>query len=169
MKKQRTSAEVTAEKVGRDRAWPIAIIGLVLGVLALTLSFEFIQLHCGIMVLLTVWAGYICARAILTIHPTSAGSTGRTAGMIVGFAYAIPFIIAAAQRWVNLDAAEVARRVGALTQPQVNMLAANNVIPNLDYFRAGEISYLFGYFIFGIFLGGLMGMIGGLLARRGSR
>ena len=77
-------------------------------------------------------------------------------------------MIAAGQRWVNLDAAEVARRVGALTQAQVNMMTSQNVVPTLDYFRAGEISYLFGYFIFGIFLGGFMGNIGGWLSRRGG-
>lgn len=168
MKKQRTPAEVTAASVARKRALPIALIGLLIGILALSMSPEFLQFHCGLMVLLTALAGYTCARSILPIHPASAGSAGRTAGMIVGFAYAIPFMIAAGQRWVNLDAAEVARRVGALTQAQVNMMTSQNVVPTLDYFRAGEISYLFGYFIFGIFLGGFMGNIGGWLSRRGG-
>jgi hypothetical protein len=169
MKKQRKPAEINAQRAARNSAWRISIFGLILGVLLLSLSYEFIQLHCVALIILTLFAGFTVGRNILHIYPDIAGAAGSTGGMVVGVAYALPFMVAAARRWITLDESEVAKRIAEFSPQQAALLSQQNILPNLEYFKAGEVSYFFAYLIFAFFFGWLFGMIGGLLARRRFR
>jgi len=130
------------------------------------LSGDFLALNCGLTVAAAVAGGRAAATAAARVDPGSRSSAGVIGGMWTALAFATPFALVAVHRWATLDAAGAAARLAALTPAELAQLQQFNIQPGLEYFAAGEWSFVFGYLLLAALCGWLGGLAGAALARR---
>ncbi|HEY3288723.1 MAG TPA: hypothetical protein VGK87_01210 [Anaerolineae bacterium] len=165
-RKQRSPTETLALKAARRRSLIFLTAALALSVLMLALSSEFLALQCVVLAALTLGTGISCASAANDIDAKAAAPAAARAGVLAAMAYVMPLILVVFYRFVTLDAAGAARLAGQLSAAQATSLIQANITPGLEYFRGQYVSYIFGYFLFGLLFGWGFGAFGRILARR---
>jgi len=166
MKTPHTPAQLQATALARKRALLVAAVALVIGVVMLGLSSAFLQLHCVMAMAVALSGGIAAARAAGQIDRPSVRRAGTIGGMYATLAYAVPFMVFNFIDWLTLTPGKVAERMAQLTPDQVAFARQNNMQFGLEYFKAQDVAYVFGYLLFALALGSLIGMLGGILARR---
>lgn len=166
MKKVRTSAQVQAALAARKRALFVAVISFVVGILMLLLSNTFLALHCAVAAAIAWSGGSAAARAAIPIDRDSFRAAGVTGGIYAALAYALPFMAYNFYRYLNVSEASVATRAAELTPEQFTMMEQFKVVLGAEFFRGQDISYVFGYLLFALLFGWIIGMIGGALAKQ---
>lgn len=169
MKRKVSPQEVQALAAARRRSLIFVLAGLVLALLAMALSGEFLALHCIILAALTLASALSAAWAAIPLYAEAATRAGMRAGMLSAMAFVIPFALLALYHFITLDDATAARLAGEMNAAQTTNLALQNIQPGLEYFRGEYVSYIFGYVLFGLIFGSGLGWVGGLLARRTPR
>jgi small-conductance mechanosensitive channel len=169
MKKQRSPQEIAALAAARRRSLLFILAAVVIGLAMLMLSSEFVALHCVVLAALTLAAAVSCATVAIPILAPAAQRAGMHGGMATALAYAAPFMLFFAYRFITLDDATAARLAGDLSAAQATTLMQQGIMPGSDYFRAQYVSYVFGYLLFALVFGMLLGALGGILARRTVR
>jgi hypothetical protein len=169
VKKHHDESEIQALAAARARArLPIAI-AVLLALLQLFVAPDFLGLHCVVLMALAALTGYTCAQRVFPARPDVARRAGSGTGMMAAAGYIAPFIIAANVRLVQLSPATAAARANALSQAERDFIAAAGDRADLiAYFTNQDISYVFGYLVFGILVGALLGSVGGAWALRRS-
>jgi len=168
MKRTKSEKEIAASKAARKRGLFVAAIAVLIGGLMLALSGDFLALHCVVAAAVALSGGIAAARAGLPFHPDCARSAGATGGIYAALGYALPFMIYNFVRYVNVNDQTAAERAAALTPEQIALMEQFNVVVGAEFFRGQDISYLFGYLLFGLLFGWLLGLIGGVLAKKQS-
>ena len=107
----------------RRRSLIFVVAGLVLALLAIAYSSEFLALHCVILAALTLAAALSCAWAAIPIYPCAASRAGIRAGMLAAMAFVIPFALLALHRFITLDDATASRLAGEMNAAQTANLA----------------------------------------------
>jgi hypothetical protein len=166
MKKVRTPQEVQAGAAARSRALFVAVVAFVAGVVVLAISGPFLALHCVLAIAVALSGGIAAARAAIPIDPASFRRAGAIGGIYVTFAYALPFMAYYLYSFLTVNEASVARRMAELSPVQLGQIREFNIELGAEYFRGQDISYVFGYLLFALVLGWLVGSLGGILARR---
>ena len=167
MKKAAPLGQVEAFRAARNAVLGPAAIGAAAATIQALLEPGFVALHCALLVLVGALAGRVAARAAAQIRPQAAVIAGGTGGWMGGLAYGMPFAVAAAIRWLRFDANELARRIASMTQQEIANARAAGFDPTAMAFHTNqEVSYIFGYLIFGLGMGWLFGIVGAALARR---
>lgn len=166
MKKVRTPLQIEAASAARRRALFVAAIGFGIGVLMLLLSPAFLSLHCVLAAAVALSGGIAAARAAIPIDRASFRAAGATGGIYAAFGYALPFMAFNFYRYLNISDESVAARAAELTPDQIAMMDQFNVVLGAEYFRGQDISYVFGYLLFALLFGWIIGTIGGALAKR---
>ena len=150
----------------RGRATLFIGIGVVLALVMLLLSSEFVTLHCVMLAALTLAAALSCAWAALPILPASARRAGLVGGTTSAIAYVLPFVALFLYRIFTLDTATASRMAGEMSAAQTTSLVQQGIMPGVEYFRGQFLSYAVGYLLFGLAFGAVFGFLGGVLARR---
>lgn len=166
MKKVRTPAQIEAAAAARKRALFVAAIAAVAGVIMLLLSSTFLALHCVVAAAVAVSGGIAAARAAIPFEPQSFRSTGATGGIYAALGYALPFMIYNFVRYLSVNDQTVAERAAELTPEQIAMMEQFNVVVGAEFFRGQDVSYIFGYLLFALLFGWILGIVGGALAKR---
>ncbi|BCX05068.1 MAG: hypothetical protein KatS3mg053_3006 [Candidatus Roseilinea sp.] len=166
MKKIRTPSQIEAAAAARKRALFVAAIAAVVGVLMLLLSSAFLALHCVVAAAIALSGGIAAARAAIPIERQAFRSAGVTGGIYAALGYALPFMIYNFIRYLNVNDQTVAERAAELTPDQIAMMEQFNVVLGAEFFRGQDVSYIFGYLLFALLFGWILGMIGGVLAKR---
>lgn len=166
MKKVRTPQEVQANAAARKRALFVAAIAFVIGLIMLFISGPFLALHCVMAIAVALSGGIAAARAAIPIDPSAYRRAGAIGGIYASLAYVAPFMFYNAVNYLRLDDAAVARRISELAPDQLAQIRQFNIELGAEYFRGQDISYVFGYLLFGLLLGWVIGSLGGVLARR---
>lgn len=168
MKKAAPKGHAEALIAARKSAIIPALVGLAAAGIQLALEPAFVALHCLVLSLGAAYVGSLAARAATLHRPQSAILAGSTAGSIAGLAYGVPFATVAGIQWLRFDAAELARRVAAMTDQELAYARGAGFDPtSLAFHTNQEVSYIFAYLIFGFGFGWLFGAIGAAMARRG--
>lgn len=166
MKKVRTPSQVKAAATARKRALFVATIGAVVGVIMLLLSSTFLALHCVVAAAVALSGGIAAARAAIPIEPQSFRSAGVTGGIYAALGYALPFMLYNFARYLSVNDQAVAERAAELTPDQIAMMEQFNVALGAEFFRGQDVSYIFGYLLFALLFGWILGILGGALAKR---
>jgi hypothetical protein len=166
MKKQRNPSEIQAMAAARGRAWFVAAITFVVGIVMLFLSADFLALHCVMGVAVALSGGIAAARAAIPIYPAAYRAAGSTGGIVASLAYALPFVLYNLYRFLTLGDQEVARRLAALSSNQLAQITQQNIQAGIEFFRGQDVAYIFGYLSFALLFGWIVGSLGGALARR---
>lgn len=166
MKKSRTPAQVEAAGAARKRALFIAAISLVAGALMLLFTNNFLSLHCVMLIAVALSGGIAAGRAASPIDPDSARSAGVIGGLYAALAFALPFIVYNLVLLFSINDQSVAARAAQLTPAEIANIQQFNVAVDAEYFRRQDTAFIFGYFLFALLFGAIVGMIGGALARR---
>lgn len=169
MKKHHDESEIQALKSARVRARVPIVIALTLAGVLLLFTPQFLALHCVLLFALALLTGYTCAQHVFPARPDLARRAGSSNGMLAAAAFVAPFIIAANVRLLQLNPATATARASGLSQAERDFLAAAGERADLvQYFTSQDISYVFGYLVFGVSIGALLGSIGGAIALRRS-
>lgn len=123
MKRTPSPEESQALAAARRRSLIFVVAGLVLALLAIAYSSEFLALHCVILAALTLAAALSCAWAAIPIYPCAASRAGIRAGMLAAMAFVIPFALLALYRFITLDDATASRLAGEMNAAQTANLA----------------------------------------------
>lgn len=166
MKRVRTPQQVQAGAAARKRALFVAAIAFAVGLVMLIVSGPFLALHCVMAVAVALSGGIAAARAAIPIDPAAFRGAGAIGGIYACLAYVAPFMIYNTVNYLTLDDAAVARRMGELAPDQLAQIRQFNIELSAEYFRGQDISFVFGYLLFGLLLGWLIGSLGGALAKR---
>ena len=166
MKKVRTPSQIQASSAARKRALFVAAVALVIGILMLALSSYFLQLHCVMVMAVALAGGLAAARVAIPIDRESFRSAGSTGGTYAALAYALPFIAFNFYNWLTLTPDKAGQRMAQLSPDQIAFAQQNNMQFGVEFFKAQDVAYLFGYLLFALILGSIIGMIGGALAKR---
>jgi hypothetical protein len=170
MKKQRTPGEVAvmaaAMAAGRRRSLVFVAGGILLALLMLVLSSEFVALQCVVLAALALAAGLSCAWAAIPILPAAARRAGMQGGVTAALAYVVPLIAFTFYRFATMNEATASRLAGEMSAAQATSLVQQNILPGVDYFRGQYVSFMFGYLLFGLVLGMLLGALGAIIASR---
>jgi hypothetical protein len=142
------------------------MLSFLVGLVMLALSGSFLALHCVLAAAVALSGGIAAASAAAPIDPASHRSAGATGGVYATLAYVLPFMASNLLTYITLDAAAVARRIAELTPLQVEQIRQFSIDLGIDYFRGQDISYVFGYLLFALLFGWLIGSLGGVLAKR---
>jgi hypothetical protein len=166
VKKIRTPAQIEAAGAGRKRAVFVAAITLVIGLIMLLLTNNFVQLHCMMLIAVSLSGGMAAGRAAYPYDPNSARSAGVTGGLYAALAFALPFIVYNFYLLFSINDQTVAARAAQLTAGELANIQQFNVAVDAEYFRRQDTAIIFGYFLFALLFGWIVGMIGGVIARR---
>lgn len=166
MKKVRTPSQVEAAATARKRALFVAMIGAAVGVIMLLLSSSFLALHCVVAAAVALSGGIAAARAAIPIEPQSFRTAGVTGGIYAALGYALPFMLYNFARYLSVNDQAVAERAAELTPDQIAMMEQFNVVLGAEFFRGQDVSYIFGYLLFALLFGWILGIVGGALAKR---
>ncbi|MFC1464405.1 MAG: hypothetical protein ACFLMY_06105 [Candidatus Brachytrichaceae bacterium NZ_4S206] len=166
MKKVRTPSQIEAAAAARKRALFVAAIAATTGVIMLLLSSTFLALHCVVAAAVAVSGGIAAARAAIPFEPQSFRSAGATGGIYAALGYALPFMIYNFVRYLSVNDQTVAERAAELTPEQIAMMEQFNVVVGAEFFRGQDVSYIFGYLLFALLFGWILGIVGGALAKR---
>ncbi len=166
MKKVRTPSQVEAATAARKRALFVAAIAAAVGVIMLLLSSTFLALHCVVAAAVALSGGIAAARAAIPIEQQSFRSAGATGGIYAALGYALPFMIYNFARYLSVNGQTVAERAAELTPDQIAMMEQFNVVLGAEFFRGQDVSYIFGYLLFALLFGWILGIVGGALAKR---
>jgi hypothetical protein len=166
MKKVRTPSEMEAAAAGRKRALFIAVIAFAVGVVMLLVSSSFLQLHCVMALAVALSGGIAAARAAIPIDRGSYRSAGVTGGLYATLAYALPFILFNLYMLFTLNEATLGARIAQLSPEQIALSQQFDVVLDVENFRRQDTSYVFGYFLFALLFGWIVGALGGVLAKR---
>lgn len=169
MKKVRTPSQIAATAAARKRGLFVAVLAALIGLVMLALSSTFLSLHCLVAAAVTLAGGIAAARAAIPHERESFRAAGATGGILAGLGYALPFMVYNFVRYLNVNDQSVAERAAELTSDQIALMEQFNVVLGAEFFRGQDISYVFGYLLFTLLFGWLIGMIGGALARRQMR
>lgn len=165
MKKTRTESENAARRAAGRAGMLTAAAAAAIGTLMAVTSGDFLALNCVLTAGVAVAGGRAAAVAAAAVDDGERTSGGVTGGLWAALGFAAPFAVAAVLRWARLDAAEAARRLAAMSPGELEQLQQFNIQPGVEYFAAGEWSYVFGYLL----LAGLFGWLGGLAGASLSR
>lgn len=132
----------------------------------LLLTNNFVQLHCLMLVAVSLSGGIAAGRAAHPIDPDSTRSAGVTGGLYAALAFVLPFMVYNLYLLFSINDQTVAARAAQLTQGELANIQQFNVAVDAEYFRRQDTAIIFGYFLFALIFGWLVGMIGGILARR---
>ena len=168
MRKTKSAQEIAANAAARRRGLFTAAIAVLVGGLMLALSSEFLTLHCVVAAAVALSGGIAAARAGLPFHPDCARSAGMTGGIYAALGYALPFMAHNFIRYLSVNDQTAAERAALLTPDQIALMEQFNVVVGAEFFRGQDISYLFGYLLFSLLFGWLLGLIGGVLAKKQS-
>ena len=166
VKKTRTPSQIQASSAARKRALFVAAAALIAGTVVLTLSNYFLQLHCVIAMAVALAGGLAAARATIPIDPDSFRSAGNVGGTYAALAYVLPFIGFSFYNWMTMTPDKAAQRMTQLSSAEIVFAQQNNMQLGVEYFRGQDIAYLFGYLLFALILGSVLGMVGGAVAKR---
>lgn len=166
MKKVRTPAQIEAAAAARKRALFVAVIALVVGIIMLALSESFLALQCVVAMAVALSGGIAAARAAIPINPGSFRAAGATGGIYAGLAYALPFMTYNFARYMSVNDQTAGERMAQLNPAQLEQIRQFNITLGAEYFRGQDISFVFGYLLFALTLGWIMGSLGGALAKR---
>lgn len=137
-----------------------------IGAVMTALSGDFLALNCVLTAGAAVAGGRAAATAAAAQDSGERSTGGVTGGLWAALGFATPFAAAAFLRWTRLDAAEAARRLAAMSPGELAQLQQFNIQPGVEYFAAGEWSFVFGYLLLAALCGWLGGLAGAALARR---
>ncbi|MCS7055670.1 MAG: hypothetical protein NZM18_05790 [Thermoflexales bacterium] len=166
MKKVRTPSQIKADAAARARALFVAAIAAVVGVIMLLLSSTFLALHCLIAAAIALAGGIAAARAAIPFEPQSFRRAGTLGGIYAALAYALPFMVYNFVRYLGVNDQTAAERAAELTPDQIAMMEQFNIVVGAEFFRGQDVSYIFGYLLFALLFGWVLGIIGGALAKR---
>ncbi len=166
MKSQPSPSERAARRAARLRGLFVAAISLGIGVLVLLMAESFLAMHCVIAAAVALSGGIAAGRAALPLHAGSARSAGAIGGTYAALGYALPFMVHNLVRWANTNEETVALRMAQLSPQEIAQAQQWNITIGVDYFRGQDIAFLFGYLLFALLFGWVLGVIGGLLAQR---
>lgn len=166
MKKTRTPSQVKATTAARKRALFVAAIAVVVGVVMLLLSSTFLAMHCVIAAAIALAGGIAAARAAIPFEPQSFRNAGALGGIYAALGYAVPFMVYNFVRYLNVNDQTAAARAAELTPDQIAMMEQFNIVVGAEFFRGQDVSYIFGYLLFALLFGWVLGMVGGALAKR---
>lgn len=166
MKKIRTPAQLEAAGAARRRALFIAGIAFVAGALMLLLTNNFVSLHCVTLMAAALSGGIAAGRAAHPIDPDSTRSAGVTGGLYAAIAFVLPFMLYSLVQLFGINDQTVAARAAQLTQAELANIQQFNVAVDAEYFRRQDTAIVFGYLFFALIFGAVIGMIGGVIARR---
>jgi hypothetical protein len=166
MKKIRTPQQIEAASAGRKRGLFVAAITLVIGTIMLLFTNNFVQLHCMMLVAVSLSGGIAAGRAAYPFDANSARSAGVTGGLYAALAFVLPFIIYNFYLLFSINDQTVAARAAQLTPAEITNIQQFNVLVDAEYFRRQDTAIIFGYFLFALLFGWIVGMIGGAIARR---
>lgn len=127
---------------------------------------NFVQLHCIMLVAVALSGGIAAGRAACPIDPESARNAGVIGGLYAALAFVLPFIIYNFFLLFSINDQAVAARVALLTPAEIANIEQFNVAVDAEYFRRQDTATIFGYFLFAMLFGWIIGMIGGVIARR---
>jgi hypothetical protein len=166
MKKVRTPAQIEASAAARKRALFVAAITLVVGIIMLVLSESFLALQCVVAAAVALSGGIAAARAAIPIDPSSFRAAGTTGGIYAALAYALPFMVYNLARYASVNDQTAAERMAQLNPAQLEQIQQFNITLGAEYFRGQDISFVFGYLLFALLFGWIVGSLGGALAKR---
>ena len=166
MKKIRTPAQIEAAGAGRKRALFVAVLALITGSVMLLFTNNFVQLHCVMLIAVALAGGIAAGRAAYPIDPASARPAGVNGGLYSAIAFVLPFMIYNLFLLFNINDQTVAARAAQLTPAEIANIQQFNVAVDAEYFRRQDTAIIFGYFLFALLFGSIIGMIGGAIARR---
>jgi hypothetical protein len=166
LKRTHTAHEIEAAAVARKRGLVMGALALLVGALMAWLTSNFVSLHCAMMLGVTVAGGLAAAKVALPVDGTSVRSAGSIGGIYAGLGFAIPFITLNLYKWATTSAATVGARIADLSPVQIDTITKAGFPLNDVYFRNQDVSYVFGYLLFALFMGWIFGMVGGALAKR---
>ena len=166
MKKTRSENEVAALRAARRSGWKMGAAALVIGAVMVVLSGDFVALHCVLLAAAALAGGRAAGAAAVAYDPASVLPAGSSGGMLAALGFALPFMAASLYRWATLNEVNVPARIAALSPRELAQMAQFNIQPGLEYFAAGEWSYVFGYLLAAVLFGWLVGMVGGTMAHR---
>lgn len=149
------------------RSGYVAAVSLIVSLVALALSREFLLMHMVLLAAVSMSGGITCARAAIPIHPPSVRRAGNIGGMVAAIVFILPFLTLFSYLAVVIDAPMAARLAAGLSTAEATELVRQNIAVGVDYFRGQFISYASGYLLFGLFFGFLLGSAGAAIARRG--
>ena len=166
MKRIRTKNELAAMAAARRQSRVYLLIGIVIGVVMVLLSPEFMLMNTIVMSALAISGGIAAARAAIAHRMDSAISAGGIGGLWATLGFALPFSgYFYYQYWILTEARAVAR----LNQmsPDLQAYYRSLGISLGPEFIAGEyISYIFYYMLFALIMGWILGMVGAAIAKR---
>jgi hypothetical protein len=166
VKKIRTPSQLEAAGAARKRALFVAAISFVAGLIMLLFTNNFVQLHCMMLVAVSLSGGIAAGRAAYPIDPGSARPAGVNGGLYAALAFVLPFMIYNLFLLFNINDQTVAARAAQLTPAEIENIQQFNVALDAEYFRRQDTAIIFGYFLFALIFGSIVGMIGGAIARR---
>lgn len=141
-------------------------MGLAIAILLLMLSPDFLALHALLIAIIGLVSGHAAGRAARAIDPKHARSAGGRVGRMAGLGYALPPMAYYFYRFITFGEGEFERRLAQLAPEQAEAIRKAGFILSAEYFQQQDVSYIFFFLLFGALLGWLLGMVGGLLARR---
>ncbi len=166
MKRTRTAAELAAASAARKRGLFMAAVGLIVGLVMLGLSSNFLTMHCVMAAAVALAGGIASARAAILHHRPSGRAGGVTGGLYAALAYALPFMVYNFINWLSVTEESAAIRMAQMTPEQLAAIREQNLVLGAEYFRGQDISFLFGYLLFALLFGWLFGTLGAVLANR---
>lgn len=150
----------------RKRSLFVAAIAFIVGVVMLVLSSYFLQLHCVMAFAVALAGGIAAARAAMPYEPAWYRGAGSTGGLYAAIGYALPFIGFNLYNWLTITPALASQRMAQLSPEQIALAQQNSIQLGVEYFKGQDIAYVFGYLMFALLIGTLVGLIGGVLAKR---
>lgn len=147
----------------------MAGVGLVMGLVMLALSADFLAMHCVVAAAVAVSGGIAAARSAIPHRADSYGSAGSLGGLYAALGYGLPFMVFNFINWLNVNEQTAAARAAQLSPEQIAQLREMNLVVGVDFFRGQDIAYLFGYLLFALIFGWLFGRVGGIIALRQVR
>lgn len=166
VKKIRTPSEVEAAGAARKRALFVAVLALIIGAIMLLFTNNFVQLHCVMLIAVSLAGGIAAGRAAYPIDAGSARPAGTNGGLYAALAFVLPFVIYNLFLLFNINDQTVAARAAQLTPAEIANIQQFNVALDAEYFRRQDTAIIFGYLLFALIFGAIAGLIGGAIARR---
>lgn len=166
MKKIRTKEELAANTAARKQGRLYLIIGLVIGILMLLISAEFMLMNTLVMVALAISGGVVAARAAMLHRTDSAVSAGGIGGLWATQGFALVFSAYFYYRYWTLTEVEALNRLSQMPAEMQTYYRDLGITLGPEFVFGEFISYVFYYLLFALIMGWLLGMLGGYLAKR---